>query len=104
VTSDASESDIEHEEGATCQVCGETDIDDVLAHKCPADARPWQDDEPVTDGGQPESDIDRAERNVANARALLSDFDEVSLEVKHGSIDHAIEELQNARRALPDDF
>lgn len=45
-----------------------------------------------------------AEMAVSNARGLLSDFEEVSVEVKHGSIEHAIAELQNARRALPDDY
>lgn len=51
-----------------------------------------------------QSDIQQSERAVANARSLLSDFDDVSVEVKHGSIKHAIAELKNARRALPDDY
>lgn len=41
---------------------------------------------------------------IANARALLDDFEEVSIEVKHGALKHAIEELRNAKRALPDDY
>lgn len=45
-----------------------------------------------------------AERNVANARALLDDFEDVTVEVQHGSIKHALEELRNARRKLPDDY
>lgn len=47
------------------------------------------------------SDADAA---VANARALLRDFEDESVEVKHGSIKHAMDELRNARRALPEDY
>lgn len=50
------------------------------------------------------SEIGRAEQNVASARAMLADFEDESLEVKHGSLKHAIEELKNARRALPNDY
>lgn len=56
----------------------------------------------TTDPDEPR--VERAETNVANARAMLSDFEDVSIEVKDGSIKHAIEELRNARRALPDDY
>jgi hypothetical protein len=49
-------------------------------------------------------DLERAEQNVRSAVALLDDFEDVSVEVKHGAIKHAIEELRNARRALPDDY
>lgn len=51
-----------------------------------------------------QNQTDRADQNVANARALLSDFEDETVEVKHGSIKHAIEELRNARRALPDEY
>lgn len=37
---------------------------------------------------------------VANARSLLSDFEEESTEIQDGSLKHAIDELQNARRGL----
>ena len=47
---------------------------------------------------------EQAEMAVANARSLLSDFEEVGTEIKYGSIKHAIDELENARRALPDDY
>ena len=47
---------------------------------------------------------DRATQNVRSAVALLSDFEDCSVEVKHGAIGHAIEELKNARRALPDEY
>ena len=49
-------------------------------------------------------DRERASQNVASARFLLADFDEVSLEQQHGAIKHAIAELKNARRALPDEY
>lgn len=39
-------------DGATCQICGEEGIEDVLAHKCPPEARPWRDDDLRTDGGE----------------------------------------------------
>lgn len=47
--------------------------------------------------------IERADQAVANARAMLYDFEGETLEVRYGSIKHAIDELQNARRALPDE-
>lgn len=46
----------------------------------------------------------RAAQDVANARALLSDFEDESTEVRHGSIKHAISELENAKRRLPDEY
>lgn len=49
-------------------------------------------------------ETERAAQCVANARVLLKDFEDESVEVQHGSIKHAIEELRNARRALPDDY
>lgn len=52
----------------------------------------------ATDGG-----VDQATASVRNAVALLNDFEDVSTEVQHGAIKHAIEELRNARRELPDD-
>lgn len=51
-----------------------------------------------------DSEPERAERCVANARALLSDFEESGTEVRHGTLKHAIEELKNAKRALPDEY
>jgi len=51
-----------------------------------------------------ETERDDAEVAVANARSLLSDFEDVGTEVRHGSIKHAIEELRNAREALSDDY
>jgi len=47
------------------------------------------------------SDADAA---VANARSLLDDFEDVSVEEQHGAIEHAIAELRNARRALPEEY
>ncbi|CDK38144.1 hypothetical protein [Halorubrum sp. AJ67] len=49
------------------------------------------------------NDTTEAEAAVGNARAFLSDFEDESLEVQHGAIEHAISELQNAKRALPDE-
>lgn len=46
---------------------------------------------------------EEASQAVANARSLTSDFDEITLEEKYGAIKHAIAELENARRALPDE-
>ncbi len=40
---------------------------------------------------------------VANARSLLSDYEDVDTETRHGAIKHAIGELENARRELPDE-
>lgn len=51
----------------------------------------------ATDGGV---DV-TAEDCVANARSLLSDFEDVDAEIQAGSIKHAIAELENARRRLP---
>lgn len=45
-----------------------------------------------------------AESAVANARAMIADFEDISVEEKHGAIKHAIAELENARRALPEDY
>lgn len=45
-----------------------------------------------------------ANQNVASARAHLDDFEDEPLEVKYGAIKHAIDELQNAKRKLPDDY
>ena len=42
--------------------------------------------------------------HVQSARSLLSDFEDVGTELRHGSIEHAIAELENARRELPDEF
>lgn len=47
---------------------------------------------------------DDATQYVANARALLHDFEDISLEEQHGSIKHALAELENARRQLPDEY
>jgi hypothetical protein len=47
------------------------------------------------------SDADAA---VANARAMISDFEDITVEEKHGAIKHAIAELENARRALPENY
>lgn len=44
------------------------------------------------------------ETYVANARSLLADFEDESVEVQHGAIKHAIEELRCARRELPDEY
>lgn len=49
-------------------------------------------------------DTTEAEAAVQNARSFLTDFEDESLEVQHGTIEHAISELQNAKRALPDEF
>lgn len=42
-----------------------------------------------------------AKQAVRNTRALLSDFEESDVEVQHGAIKHAIEELEIARSELP---
>ena len=47
------------------------------------------------------SDADVA---VANARALLNDFEDVTVEEKHGIVEHALDELRNARRDLPEHY
>lgn len=49
------------------------------------------------------TDEERANQNVASARGILEGFEHCSLEAKHGAIKHAIAELQNAQRALPDE-
>lgn len=49
-------------------------------------------------------DTSEAEAAVQNARSFLADFEDESLEVQHGTIEHAISELQNAKRALPDEY
>lgn len=41
-----------------------------------------------------------ADDYVANARSLLSGFEDESTEVKNGAIMHAIAELENAKREL----
>jgi len=51
-----------------------------------------------------DSDAEQAVMAVRNARSMLSDFEDVDTEVRHGAIKHAIEELQNAQRALPNDY
>lgn len=48
--------------------------------------------------------VNAAINNVRSARALLSDFEDVSVEVKDGALKHAIEELEIAQRRLPDDY
>jgi len=45
-----------------------------------------------------------AETAVDSARHFLSDFEELSVEEQHGAIEHAENELRNARRALPEDY
>lgn len=42
--------------------------------------------------------------SVANARAMISDFEDITVEEQYGAIKHAIAELENARRALPDNY
>lgn len=56
----------------------------------------------MTDHGN--ESASEAEQYVENAVALLDGFEDEDTEIKVGSVLHAIEELQNARRALPDDF
>lgn len=51
-----------------------------------------------------ETEVEQAEHNVQCARDLLRDFEDDSIEVKDGSLKHAINELRNARRRLPDDY
>lgn len=41
---------------------------------------------------------------IQNARSLLRDFEAIDTEERHGVIKHAIEELKNAQRRLPDDY
>lgn len=59
---------------------------------------------PEQDASDREDAISDAEQDVTNVRFLLSDFGDVSLEEKHGAIKHALAELRNARRKLPDDY
>lgn len=47
---------------------------------------------------------DEAAANVSAARSLLSDFEDVSLEEQHGILQHAVNELENAQRELPNDY
>lgn len=54
---------------------------------------PEEDDEP-----------EEAVTAVRNARSLLVDFETESTEIRHGSIEHTIHELENAKRALPDEY
>lgn len=42
------------------------------------------------------------EAAVQTARAILRDFEDESVEIQDGSLMHAIEELENAQRNLPD--
>lgn len=53
----------------------------------------------MTDDGQ-----ERAQNHVSSGRAMLRDFEDGTVEEQYGQIKHAIEELENARRALPDDY
>lgn len=43
---------------------------------------------------------DDATSYVNAARSMLADFDDASAEEQHGAIEHAIAELENARRQL----
>jgi len=47
-----------------------------------------------------ETDTSEADQYVANARAMVEDFEMISPEEKRGAIKHAIAELKNARRSL----
>ena len=49
------------------------------------------------------TDTSEADQYVANARAMVHDFEVISPEEKRGAIKHAIAELQNARRSLPNE-
>lgn len=46
------------------------------------------------------SDSTKADMDVQSARVILNDFEHESVADKHGSLKHAIEELENARRKL----
>jgi len=52
---------------------------------------------------QSDTETSRADQNVASARGILEGFEHCSIEAKHGAIKHAIAELENAQRNLPDD-
>ncbi|GGC72473.1 hypothetical protein [Haloferax sulfurifontis] len=41
---------------------------------------------------------------VAAAKSMLAGYGDLTVEEKHGAIQHAIAELENARRALPEDY
>ena len=45
-----------------------------------------------------------ADASVRAARSLLRDFEQVSVEEQHGAIEHAISELRNAKRELPENY
>lgn len=45
-----------------------------------------------------------ATSSVRIARSYLAEFEDATIEEKHGLIKHSIEELRNARRDLPDDY
>ena len=47
---------------------------------------------------------DDAGMAVANARSLRNEFEDESTELRYGAIKHAIAELENARRALPEEY
>ena len=42
--------------------------------------------------------------HVRAARSMISDFEDADTEIRHGSIEHAIAELENARRELPNEY
>lgn len=50
------------------------------------------------------SEQEKAVNSIQNARELLDDFEDLDTEMQHGAISHAISELENAKRALPDDY
>lgn len=57
-----------------------------------------------TDVDDYDTGVDSAAGAVARARSFLKDFEEADTEVRYGAIKHAIDELENARRELPDDY
>lgn len=91
-----------------CDECGRHVVKAGHDPDCPhaekADSQ--QDDGQRTDQATADNDESHPDAVMAvrNARGMISDFEEISLEERHGAIKHAIEELQNARRALPDDY
>lgn len=48
-------------------------------------------------------DVD-ADHHVAAARSHLADFEDATVEEQHGAIEHAIAELRNGKRELPEDY
>lgn len=58
----------------------------------------------MTSDQSSDGDVEQAVTAIKNARSMLSDFEEVDTEIRHGAIKHAIDELQNAQRALPDEY